>query len=259
MRIIKSVLTCGLALVLLSSCGNKPQDYTQNSDFQTSYFVTDTTEKKELYTVSTDGTDTIEINGIVYRNKFQGDLILRNPQYKNEPVLIDDTGRYFQLEGTDYELIYDVTSSQIGHSESVYCRDDQWQELKAYYSDTENFSYQYITNQKGGKFESHTVDEMDIKKLNELISFCEKNSYNPFSGSDSDNTRTVSTSSLSKTEYRFGMNSNDGLFSSGAASLYISENKLVLEYYSMMRKGKTLVIDVPEDLSDYFISIINNP
>lgn len=254
---IKSVLICILVLLTFVSC-DSTQENTSGTDVSLNNSVTETTQK-ETYTFSTEGTDTVTIDGVVYRNKFQGDLILRNPVYGKEPLLTDDTGRYFLLEEIDYDLIYDITSEQIGHSESVYCRDDQWQELKAYYSNTENFTYQYITNQKGGKFESHTVDEMDINKLNELIDFCEKNSYDPFGFSGSGNTRSVSTSSLGDTEYRFGINSNDGLFSSGAAFLYILDDNLVLGNRSVMSSKKTLIVDLPEELSDYFMSIINNP
>lgn len=253
---IKSVLICVTALLMLSSCAQTKNDLSA-SDAQTSAVVAETSEKKESLTASTAGTDTVTVNGVVYRNKFQGDLILRDPKYGTELFFSDSNGRYYQLEGTEYDLIYNVTSAEIGAPESVYCRDDQWQELKAYYSDTRNFTYQYITNQKGGEFKTHTVDEMDISKLNELIDFCEKNSYNPFSFFESSNTRRVSTASLGDTEYRFGMNSNDGFFSLGAARFYILENRLVLEYYAVGSQNKTLIVDVPQELSDYFISLIN--
>ncbi len=252
---IKAGLICVLVLLMLSSCAKTQNDDISKSGTQTSAAVTET--RKESTTASTAGTDTVTINGVVYRNKFQGDLILRDPKYGSELLYSDESGRFFQLEGTEYDLIYNVNSFEIGASESVYCRDDQWQELKAYYSDTNNFTYQYITNQKGGEFKTHTVDEMDISKLNELIDFCEKNAYNPLSFFEASNTRTVSTSALGDTEYRFGMNSNDGFFSSGAAGFYISEGRLVLEYYARVNQNKTLIVDVPQELSDYFISLID--
>lgn len=254
MKKIKLFIISVFVLLTFTSCSSTDINKS-DTEFSSDKFTTEATEK---VTFSTANTDTVTIDGVVYRNKFQGDLILRNPVYGNEPLLTDDTGRYFRLEEIDYDLIYDITSEQIGHSESVYCRDDQWQELKAYYSNTENFTYQYITNQKGGKFESHTVDMMDINKLNELIDFCEKNSYDPFGFSGSGNTRSVSTSSLGDTEYRFGVNSNDGLFSSGAAFLYILDDNLVLGNRSVMSSKKTLIVDLPKELSDYFMSIINN-
>lgn len=256
MKKIKQILTCILILLTLVSCASTKEG-TPDINLQSNDFVLESTEK-ETFIFSTSDTNTVTIDGVLYRNKFQGNLILRNPVYDNEPLLNDDTGLYFRLKETDYELIYDITSRQIGHSESVYCRDDQWQELKAYYSNTDNFTYQYITNQRGGKFETHTIDKIDANKLNELIDFCEKNTYDPFGFSGSENARSVSTSSLSGTEYRFGINSNDGLFSSGAASLYILDNNLVLANRSNMSSKKTLIVDLPQELSTYFMSIINN-
>lgn len=246
MNKIKSVLISVFIVLTLVSCAPTKEN-TPNTASSSNDLIAEVTQK-EAYTFSTTDTDTVTIDGVVYRNKFQGDLILRNPVYGNEPLLNDDTGLYFRLKETDYDLIYNITSKQIGHPESVYCRDDQWQELRALYSDTDNFTYQYITNQKGGKFETHPLDEIDINKLNELIDFCENKSQN---------TRNVSTSELSNTEYRFGMNSNDGLFSSGAALLYILDNNLVLGHRSNMSSKKTLISDLPKDLSDYFMSIIN--
>ncbi len=245
MKKIKSVLISVFAVLTLVSCAPTKEN-TPTTDSPSNNLITEVTQK-ETYTFSTADTDTITIDGIIYRNKFQGDLILRNPVYGNEPLLNDDTGLYFKLKETDYDLIYNITSKQIGHPKSVYCRDEQWQELKAYYSDTDNYTYQYITNKKGGKFETHPLDRIDINKLNELIDFCEN---------DSNHTRTVLTSELSDTEYRFGMNSNDGLFSSGVAFLYVLNGNLVLSHYSDMSSKRTSVSDLPQELSDYFMSII---
>ena len=212
----------------------------------------------ESFLRSTENTQTITVDGVVYRNGFQGDLILRNVQYGSEPVYEDENGRYFRLIGVDYDLIYNIVCREIGAPEGVFCRDDQWQEFSKYYSDMDNFTFQCIANEKGGKFNRLTVETMDIEKLNKLVDFCEENSYDPFVFFGENNARKVSTSSLGNTEYRFGLNSNDGLFSYGAASFYVLEDKLVLEYYQNVSQKETLVVEVPEELSEYFVSIINN-
>ena len=255
MKKIEFLLIYIIILLLLSSCAIKPS----NSDTgSTSLVGGKDSVVVEEYNESTVGTTTIMVDGVLYRNKFQGDLILRNPQYGDEAVLKDTTGQYHRIEGTEYDLLYNVNSEVSGAPESVYCRDDQWQELKSYYSDPGNFTYQYIAKQKGEGAKTYTVNEMNPDKLGELVDFCKNNAYDPSSFSASDNTKAVSTSSLGNTEYRFGMNSNDGLFSAGAASFYILEDNLVLEYYSVMSEEKTLIVDVPKDLSDYFVSLVNN-
>lgn len=249
------LILCFLFAIVLSSCESTSKDYEDENE---STSASEVLPETEAFYQSTENTETITVNGVVYRNKFQGDLILKNPQYGSEPVYEDESGRFFKLEGTDYDLIYNVSSPVIGAPESVYCRDDQWQELYRYYSNTENFVSQCVVNQKGGEFKLLTVDKIDFEKLNKLVDFCEENSYDPFAFADEKNTRRVSTSSLGNTEYRFGVTSNDGLFSYGATSFYVLEDKLVLEHYQIASQGKTLVADVPEELSEYFISIINN-
>ena len=99
---------------------------------------------------------------------------------------------------------------------------------------------------------------MDIFKLNELLAFCEENSYDPNNFAGTKNAKAVSTSSLGDKAYRFKMSSNDGLFSVDAKSFSILDNVLVYRYYEIMPEDKTLIVDVPKELSDYFVSIITN-
>ena len=212
----------------------------------------------EEYNESTAGTTAIMVDGVLYRNKFQGDLILRNPKYGDEAILTDTTGQYHRIEGTKYDLLYNVNSEIVGAPESVYCRDEQWQELKKYYSDSNNFTYQCVVKTNGVSTETIDVDKMDIVKLNELLAFCEENSYDPNNFAETKNSKAVSTSSLGDRAYRFKMSSNDGLFSVDAKSFSILDNALVYRYYEVMPEDKTLIIDVPKELSDYFVSIINN-
>lgn len=217
-------------------------------------------EETEVYTRSTENTDTITIDGVVYRNGFQGDMIFRNVQYSSEPVYEDNDGKYFRLTGTEHDLIYNVYCREIGAPEGVFCRDDQWQELSRYYSDMNNFTFVCIANENesGGEFNRITLKKLDVEKLRELAEFCDENSYDPYAFFENKNTRKVSTSSLGATEYRFIMNSNDEHFSYGAGFLYVLDDKLVLKYYDKVSKKTTLVVDVPEDLSEYFISVINS-
>lgn len=222
---------------------------------------TEFSEETEAYTRSKEGTDTVTVDGVVYRNGFQGDMIFRNVQYEygSEPVYEDKDGRYFKLLGTEYDLIYNVYCREIGAPEGVFCRDDQWQELSRYYSDMNNFTFVCIANERatGGGFNTITLEEMDVHKLRELAEFCDENSYDPYSLFDNKNTREIATSSLGDAEYRFIMNSNDEHFSYGAGFLYELDGTLVLKYYDKASKKTSLVVDVPEDLSDYFISVIN--
>lgn len=254
MKTFKSILVCAFTLLMLSSCAiNSSETDTENPSLSGGY---DSLIVEE-YNESTVGTTAIMVDGVLYRNKFQGDLILRNPKYNDEAVLKDTTGQYHRIEGTEYDLLYNVNSEVSGVPESVYCRDDQWQELKKYYSDSNNFTYQCIIKTNGVSSETIDVDKMDIVKLNELLSFCAENSYEPNAFAETNNTKSVSTSSLGDKTYRFKMSSNDGLFSANAKTFYVLDNSLVYKYYEVMTEEKTLIIDLPEELSQYFLSVIN--
>lgn len=240
---------------MLSSCA-----VTQNGSsapvLEPSDSVTENSSIKETYNELTADTNTVTIDGILYRNKFQGDLILRNPKYETEPLLSDSTGQYYRLEGTEYDFIYNASSENKGISKNIYCRDDQWLELSEYYSTSTNFIYRCVVKSTGGTSKTIDIDEMDIKKLNELVEFCENNAYKSNAFADSGNMKSVPSTSLGDKTYRFGMSSNDGLFSVNAREFYIVEGALVYKYREVMSEEKTLIIDLPEDLSDYFIAII---
>lgn len=242
-------------LFLLSSCTTNSSDSdttgTTSTGFNDSIVV-------EEYNETTADTTAIKFNGVVYRNKFQGHLILQNLKYSEESVLQNTIGKFHCVEGTKYDLLYNANSKFTGAPESVYCRDDQWQDLKKYYADSNNFTYQCIVKDDNNSFETFDVSKLDIIKLNELLAFCNENKYEPNSFAETSNTRAVSTSSLGDKTYRFKTSSNDGLFSVDAESFSIVDNTLVYRYYEVMSENKTLIVEVPKDLSDYFVSVISN-
>ena len=255
MNRIKAFLICIIMLFLLSSCTTNSSDSdttgTSSTGFNDSIVV-------EEYNEDTADTTAIKVNGVIYRNKFQGDLILQNLKYSEEVVLKNTIGKFHRIEGTKYDLLYNVNSEVTGAPENVYCRDDQWQELKKHYADSNNFTYQCVVKADNNSSETFDMNKMDIVKLNELLAFCNENKFEPNSFAETSDTRAVSTSSLGDKTYRFKISSNDGLFSADAESFSIVDNTLVYRYYEVMSESKTLIVEVPKNLSDYFVSVINN-
>lgn len=248
MKIIKSIFVCFIALLMFSSCSLKKSDSTVSNSKSES----NADSNIEL----SEDKSTITVDGVVYRNNFQGDLILRNPKYGTEPLLDDGTDQYYRLEGVDYDLIYNAGNEKKGVSENIYCRDDQWQKLNEYYSDSSNFVYRCVVRSNGEEAKTIELDEIDVKKLNELVDFCENNAYIPSSVSDSSNIKSVENDSLDGKSYRFGLSSNDGLFSMVAREFFVIDGALIYKYHEVMIEDKTLIVDVPGELSDYFVSVI---
>ena len=223
MKNFKCSLVCIVTLLMLSSCTINPFDSdTTNS---TTTGANDSIVVEE-YNEDTADTTAIKVNGIIYRNKFQGDLILQNLKYSEEVVLQNTIGKFHRIEGTKYDLLYNANSEVMGAQESVYCRDDQWQELKKYYADSNNFTYQCIVKMDNNSSEIIDVDKIDIVKLNELLVFCNEKKYDPNSFAETSKTKAVSTSSLGDKAYRFKMSSNDGLFSVDAKFFSIFSQKI---------------------------------
>ena len=248
MKKIKSIFVCFIALLMLSSCALKKSDSTV-SDSKSESNADSNIELSE-------DKSTITVDGVVYRNNFQGDLILRNPKYGTEPLLDDGTDQYYRLEGVEYDLIYNAGSEKKGVSENIYCRDDQWKKLNDYYSNSSNFVYRCVVRSNGEAAKTIELDDINVKKLNELVDFCENNAYIPSSVSDSSNIKSVENDSLDGKSYRFGLSSNDGLFSMVAREFFVIDGALVYKYHEVMIEDKTLIVDVPEELSDYFVSAI---
>lgn len=246
-----------VTLLMLSSCAIK-QNGSPGLNYETSDSIGETAVMDEAYKELTKDTNTITVDGVLYRNKFQGDLILRNPKYGAEPVLSDSSGQYYRLEGTERDLIYNASGESKGVSENIYCRDIQWSELNSYYSNSANFVYRCVVRTTGSAAQTVDVDKMDTVKLNELVKFCETSAYKSNDFADSDSIKSVPSASLGGKTYRFVMSSKDGLFSANAREFCVLEGALVYKYREVMSEGKTLVIDVPKDLSDYFMPVISN-
>lgn len=242
---------------MLSSCAIK-QNSTSGSNSETSDFVGQTAVMDDAYKELTKDTKTITVDGVLYRNKFQGDLILRNPKYGAEPVLSDSSGQYYRLEGTEHDLIYNASGENKGTAENIYCRDIQWSELNNYYSTSSNFVYRCVIRTVGSAAQTVDVDKMDTVKLNELVKFCETNAYKSNDFAESEVMKSVTSTSLGDKTYRFVMSSNDGLFSANAREFCLYEGSLVYKYREIMSENKTLIIELPEELNQYFSSVINS-
>ena len=254
----KSILCCLLVMFLLSACTALARQEVIPTELSTYLTAApDTTmQPTEPTTITTTipvKSETVEVDGVLYRNNFQGNLVFMDPQYDSKPVFEKGDNQYFHLECEQYDLLYCLSTRE----ESVYCRDDQWQQLYNYYANKENFTYECYVDEHGAAGPVfYPVPDMDIVKLEALVDFFEHNFYNPFSFGSGVKTRRVPYAVSSEPELRFLKTSKDMLFSEGAGKFYIWEGKLLLEWYTYS-DDYMLVVDVPDDLSQYFVGIVN--
>ncbi len=100
------------------------------------------------------------------------------------------------------------------------------------------------------------IPDIDVEKFNALAEFYERNAYDAVGSNIGVDTRRIPYTARLEPEIRFGLEESDGVALKGAAGLHIWEGKLVLEWYTS-GDDYMVAVDVPDDLSHYFIGIVN--
>lgn len=147
---------------------------------------------------------TITIKGAEYKNCFLDEnlFFVEKPDFNKEaPDYITSLSEYYKLENN---WLYDnaSTNSEKDLTEKLYCPEEDWEELKAYYSDPENYYYQYkatpryvsedtyvegdyitVSVTDGEMFKKLLVDESDIRisDSNSVISITSNEEHTLFS------------------------------------------------------------------------------
>jgi len=240
---------CACIIFALAGCGGNYGDAQPDGNASAVPESTSTAPTEAVVYDSTAAkaeSKTVELDGVTYRNNFYGRLIPHEPVYSQPPVLEKGRNRYFRIYGEGYEFLY---------GESVYCRDDQWQELYDYYANPANFEYLCLIDKNDGEgLVAYPAPDMDPEMLDALCDFQKSNSYNSIGNK---NTRQLPFSVWHEPELRFVKKSGNGLFNDGAAMFYIWEGKLVLLNY-VSGDDYTAVTDVPDELSRYFVALVNS-
>lgn len=269
------VTSLTVILVLFTSCNKKPSGQalptvkpsestailatTATSPTTSAPAVLPTTEAP-VTAASMAGTDTLTVDGILYRNNFQSGMTLSSEYYNSFEEIQSGDKLLYRVKDAPFELIYDpdpLITRDIAVSDVIYCRDDQWQTLHAYYANPDYYEYSYIAVDEYRNSDRHPVENPDREKFDELIAWFEENSFNLINGVTNPQLSYPVLNDEHFTKYRFLIETKDKVFSNGAGEFYIQNSKLSLIYTQTMLTSTTLVVDVPEDLAKYFISLIS--
>ena len=230
--------------------------------------------------VTTDGTITfgsgsavpeeVSIDGTVYRTGFYGDLYpvfgergdIGSEALEKNVIYDDQKHEFRRVDFAGHDWVHSNAGVYAGGT--VYCADNEWEQTRAYYADTNNFDYYrgagyYIVES------SVPVPDMDPQKFDELLAFGQKNNYNPFDKRSNEQIQQK-TRTLPESEFREGVNfykvSKDGFFMTTKASMYfVYEGKLLLVFYhdgggGNGGKEEVVALEVPGELGQYFIGLI---
>ena len=189
----------------------------------------------------------ITIENTVYRNGFSGDLYPLDIDYEDDGYSVNGQ-TFYRVNCERFDLMYTPTNGSA--FDALYCSEEQCEQARAYYADSDNFIY-YCRNR--------VLPDVDVTKFDELMEFAKENEYNPF-GSNSD----VKTCRLpmpdTSSELIFYKESKDGiLVSSKGKKFHLINGKLFMVFYYDMGHGnyqELVAVEVPEEIGQYFIELL---
>ncbi len=203
---------------------------------------------------------TVTIDKTTYRDGFYGDLIPNNITFKGDAIKVGDK----EFHHINYEK-FDWVHSAIGSftEGTLYCSESQWEQVCEYYADSDNFVY-YCSI--GAEYVDRdpviiTIPDIDFQKFDELMSFAEKNNYNPFRSNKGVKTLRVPIPDRDKSpELIFYKESIDGFFTSDKEyKFHELDGKLLLVFYYDYGDGENeemVAVNVPDELGQYFIKLL---
>ena len=211
------------------------------------------TEKADWNMAST---NEIEIKGIKYRNSFTENYTLIADVGEMKLVESNKESKYYSYDSKHKSfLIKDSGNSNIS-SDHVYCKSSDWKKYRSYYSDVKNYSVSLTAYDTNSEEKTYHIIDADLCKINDLIAFCKANKYDEQSFAIPDNTHSVSGSVFESSQYRITVKSNDGLFIANTPKLVLYKGKISLNYYTVMSEDKTILIDLPTKLEEYFLLLL---
>ncbi len=210
--------------------------------------------------------DSVVYNGVTYKTGFYSDDFFIKNIFVLQDIVADDGNGYYTIFDDKYNFLYDGSNSQYEHNTyslyggELYIDESQFDEAKSYYDDINNYDYyyEYCWDTVYSSPQRLQIQNMNSDMYNELEQFVEenKNKNDGLAIDMPEINAELSPMFLYK-------ESKDGYFESNIPKDFLVINdKLVMMLYTdangtMDNKpnGELVYIEVPENLSDYFINL----
>ncbi len=199
----------------------------------------------------------IEVDGTKYRNGFLPGLSLTYDEGNTQLVQSEALGECYLVKQGNKQFLVCNSNDGKTSAENVYCKSSDWKSYRSFYSSAENYdiTVSKITN---GKEKITDIKDVNLIKLIDLISFCDRNRYDDFSSTVPKAAYAVAYKLADSPKYRISINSKDGLVLGKSSDLMIISEKISLIYHIIMSENKALIIDIPSDLNKYFMNVLKN-
>lgn len=209
-----------------------------------------------------DSTDTVTIEGKEYKMA-ELDRLYPTVDGVGSTNAVWVMGKdYYQYIQSKYDCYvrYDTSAEPV-----LYFESSIFDEAFSYYNNEDNFNFYCIlgnfydkNNQR--KFE---LQDVDASMFRQLLDFSHANEYDPFSFANNESGLITVLLEDSKNrienEIHIYKESKDGKFSTGKKTYVLHEDKLCLLYYYDFGNKEApvmLIREVPEEISDYFCSLL---
>ncbi len=205
--------------------------------------------------------DTITVDGVEYKRAYIGHLYEKSYNFSDIKTVKIKNKTYTGYFDKKYKFF---VASDLDAKPNIYFESSHYSEAVSYYDNSENYKYIcHVGNVYGG--DQYTISDIDVEMFDKLLEFSKKNAYNPLTSfNNEDGLEIVAFDSSSKwttDEIRFYKESNDGAFNTSMGfDLKLRENKLYLLYAYDFEDEANPVMKlraIPSDISNYFISLIN--
>ncbi len=199
----------------------------------------------------------VQIEGITYRTGFYQGCHLTQDVTSVEAHGNTDAGyEYSVVDGTPFDLIWALEYGFYGMG-AIYCRQDQFDAAAAYYDDPDNYDYKLFEGNPADLDEDpeYPMPGLDMEKYWALMEF--ENAFNQGTAPSKEAVLynvPLKNGERYAGEYYFQEISNDGNFVKNYGRRYrVADGKLVMVASYGVKNGTVEVVDVPKELSDYFL------
>lgn len=199
----------------------------------------------------------VTIDGEKYVGNFYGDMYA-NLEYKEDETCLFDTKYHYwwHLEDSTFDLYYCRNKESMLWFPALYCKKSQFEEIKSYYANPDNFEYYIgLEDKKGNKQTQKLTGDLNGELLERILSYEEKVKYPILSKEKKDVLHLDYVDYVKPLVYRV---SKDGLFSLGSGTWIYYQERV---YYFDYMDGRTdeYKVYVPSDeISDYIIKLLKD-
>ncbi len=201
----------------------------------------------------------VTIDGEKYVGNFYGDMYA-DLEYKEDETCLFETKYHYwwRLEDSTFDLYYCRNKESMLWFPALYCKKSQFNEIKSYYANPENYEYYIGLKDKGGQ--NHTqklTGDLNGQILERAITF-KNNATSSIFSKDKYQTATLYLDNVDYARPLLYRVSKDGIFTTLKSPWICYREKIYLLDYNDGRTDEYKVFVPDDEISDYMIKLLKD-